>query len=136
MDRKRILIICLLMCLFVSLQAVTAADSDINGTSNEIATSTDGGNVKETDNVLASSPDSNVTLRAGNDGTFSELQEEINRGSPVINLEKNYTYDDGFTTTGILIDHDVTINGVGNIVLDANHKARIFDINNGILHGD
>jgi predicted outer membrane repeat protein len=62
-------------------------------------------------------------------GTFSELQNKINsagQGS-TINLDKDYTYNDGFDTSGIQISKALTING-NDYTIDGKGLSRIFDI--------
>ena len=62
-------------------------------------------------------------------GDFDILQEVINSAnSSVINLTRNYTYDQWDTMTeGVLIDRNVTINGNG-FMIDAKGKSRIFKV--------
>ena len=126
MSRKEILIICLIMCFILSLQAVAAADVDNNDT----------GLLKtqEVTSVSAYSlPNSQDTLLSGsgNAGTFLDLQGNLTGDD--VTLESNYTWDsntDGALTGGIVINHNMTITGNG-IVIDANHKARVFNIAKG-----
>ena len=79
----------------------------------------------ETENALGVT-DQQI-LRADSPGTFEELANDI-QGSGIIELSRNYTYNGGNDPFLIEIDHSVTINGVGNIVLDANGAAGIFNI--------
>jgi len=65
------------------------------------------------------------------DGTFSELQENINNANEsTVNLDKDYVYDGEFGGEGILIDKAVTINGNG-YTINGNHASRLFFIDEG-----
>ena len=124
MSRKEILIIFLIICCLFSLQAVAAA-SDGNSADNVVLT-TDS-------NVSAYSlPNTDNQLRDGSDaGTFSDLQNELSLGGDIV-LTKNYTYDrtkDDGLDNGISVPDTVnSITGIGKIVIDASHQARIFNI--------
>ena len=98
------------------------SDKDTNLSSvksDDILTASD-----DSDNLGSS--DSNDVLTATS-GTFTELNTTIQKGG-TINLDKDYTYDSGFITTGIVISNDGTIiNGNGH-TLNGNGAARIFNI--------
>ena len=68
-------------------------------------------------------------------GDFNILQAVINNAtSPVINLTRNYTYNQWDTMTeGVLIDRNVTINGNG-FTIDAKGKSRIFKVTAGSIN--
>ena len=70
----------------------------------------------------------NETLGIGGQ-SFTELNQTINSGQAVIDLENNYTFRDSDTrfVNGIRIDRPITINGYG-FAIDGANKARIFDI--------
>ena len=122
MDKFKIILICLILCLFLSLSAVAAADNDMNATDinllsvNDISTSS-----------LSLTNDDLVAVNE-NSGSFTELKNEVTNGG-VVTLSKNYTYSssDSFAN-GITITKDVTITGNGNVIIDADSKARIFNI--------
>ena len=90
----------------------TEGDTDVIATSNN--------------DVLGDSVDS---------GTFNDLQNKINNASEgsTIELLNNYTYDDTFESSGIIINKSLTIEGNG-FTIDGANQARIFFINatNGI----
>ncbi|WP_295116057.1 hypothetical protein [uncultured Methanobrevibacter sp.] len=68
-------------------------------------------------------------ITISDDGTFTSLQKKIilaSEGS-TISLDRDYSYDEGFLESGIVIDKNLTINGNGHI-LDGKSKARIFMI--------
>ena len=68
------------------------------------------------------------------DGSFTALQKKIDeaaKGSTIV-LDKDYTYDEGFSKRGIVIDKDLTINGNGH-TLNGLSKARIFLIKFGLI---
>ena len=87
--------------ILLSVSAVSAADN-------------------ETDNALGAT-DQQI-LSADPQGSFTDLANDI-QGSSIIDLSKNYTYNGGSDPVLIKIDHSVTINGVGNVILDANGAA-------------
>ena len=72
--------------------------------------------------------ENNVIYEEDN-GTFTALQQKINNAgdNSTIIFANNYTYDDGFTANGILIDKSLTIDGKG-YTINANHQSRIFNI--------
>ncbi|MBE6505595.1 MAG: hypothetical protein E7Z73_07650, partial [Methanobrevibacter millerae] len=127
MKIKEILIICIIiMCCIFSLQAVSAAD-DANTSHDTVLTST---NVS-----VYTLPNLDDSLQSGsvNAGTFSDLQDDIKNGGS-ITLNRNYTYNsssDSSLAGGITISKDTTIDGNGNVIIDANHLARVFTIAKG-----
>lgn len=68
-------------------------------------------------------------LSDSDDGTFTSLQLKINTASEgsTITLDRDYSYDDGFLESGIVITKDITIDGNGH-TLDGKSKSRIFMI--------
>ena len=125
MNKKEILTIILLICVIFSLQAVSAADGGSNSTD---------GKVLSVSNVSAyalPSSDTNSLAEVANADSFSDLQDAVN-GVSELTLVKNYTYKSTDTgNAGILIDHDIVIDGNGNVIIDADHKSRIFNIADG-----
>ncbi len=126
--------ICFIVCFIFSLQAVVAADVGQNST--DTVKATHDIEVVESSNVSAYSlPDSNQILRAGNEnaGTFTDLQNDLNTVGTTVTLEKNYTYSDSDNLAdGITLPTSITkIDGQGKVILDANHLARIFNIDSG-----
>ena len=129
MNKKEIIIIFLILCFICSIQAAFASDS-VNGTDDIQATQDI--EVVQSTNVSDSSLSNmeNQVLSEGDVGTFSQLQTDINNGK----LTRNYKFtagDDDGLVNGILVSHDLTIEGDGNIIIDADKKARIFNIANG-----
>ena len=126
------MVICLILCCILSLQTVIAADADNVDTNGTLA-SNDVNDVKATNELeLLSLSDTDDVL--GNPaGSFRDLQTEIaGTGSGgTLELVRNYTYNSGTDSVyvdGISINKPITIKGMGNIVIDAQQKARIFDI--------
>ena len=72
------------------------------------------------------------TIGETDDGTFTALQQKINDAgiNATITLSNNYTYNNGFSTKGISINKDLTIDGQGHTI-NGDHKARIFNVENG-----
>lgn len=132
MNKREILIICLLLCIICSISAVSAADVNADDTNKTLTTSDEGVVGASNDlSVLSVSDDSDVLGDAtGTGGSFSDLQTLINSNTGTITLTGNYAYggsDSG--NTGISIKNkDITIVGQGNIVIDAKEKSRIFNI--------
>ena len=124
MTRKEILIILLIICAIFSLQAVAAA-SDSGSTDDVVSSS---GNVS----AYSLPTDTDDQLQGGSGAvSFTQLQTDLT-GTGEITLEKNYTYSDGDNLPdGIIIPTGITkITGNG-IIIDANHKARVFNITSG-----
>ena len=121
MNKKLIIFICLIG-IILSAACVSAAedvDQTIIG---------DTSNLDANGDVLAISPGENEILGADENGTFTELQDMINRaGNNPINLEKNYKWDKNFTGYGIEINNAITINGNGHSI-DALGHIRIFEL--------
>ena len=126
MNKKEILIICLIICCVFSLPAVVAA-SDLN--------TTDDVGIENSDVSTYSLPNSDNQMLSGSDnvGTFSDLQNNVSGGGS-ITLERNYTYDsskDSGLANGINISGTVTIDGQGKVIIDAGKEARVFNIAEG-----
>ena len=123
MKSKKILIIfCLILCLFLSLSAISAADNDLNNTDNDVLSVND-----ISPNLLSSTNDDLVSVNE-NSESFTVLNGLVTNGGTVT-LNKNYTYGGSDSLSdGITITKDVTIIGEGNVIIDANSKARIFNI--------
>ena len=77
----------------------------------------------------------NITYYLPKNGDFDLLQELIDdESSSIINLERNYTYNDFDTIVdGVLINRSVTINGNG-FTIDAKGKSRIFKVTAGSIN--
>ncbi|MEE0936161.1 MAG: Ig-like domain repeat protein, partial [Methanobrevibacter sp.] len=126
MNKKEILIILLIICCAFSLQAVSAV-SDANSTDHVVLT---------TDSNVSAyalpSSDTDTLAEVANADSFSDLQGIINGAADgsEISLTRNYTYKDTDSgSTGISISgKTITINGNGNVIIDANQKSRIFNI--------
>lgn len=131
MNCKKILLICLILCLAFTISAVSAIDADGMDTNKTLSASTDDV-VQESDGSLSLSVSNDADVLAdatGNGGSFSDLQTLINSNTGTITLTGNYTYGGSDTgNAGISIKNDITIVGQGNIVIDAKEKSRIFNI--------
>ncbi|MBE6500496.1 MAG: hypothetical protein E7Z80_08145, partial [Methanobrevibacter thaueri] len=130
MNKKGILIICLVVCLIFAFQSVGAADVDADGTNSTILKTTDNNVVNQTnDHSIISVTNGNENLAVGGQ-SFTQLENDISSGD-VITLTDNYTYDsstDSGLVNGIAISRSMTIIGNGNVVIDAGNQARIFNI--------
>lgn len=113
--KKTLAILSILLFLFC-IASVSA--SDTNGTTTTSSQNTDVLD-QSNQNTIA------VTLEE-DDGTFTSLQKKIDRAnaSSTITLDRDYTYDEGFPTTGLIITKDLTINGNGH-TLNGAGKSRI-----------
>ena len=134
MDKKKILIICLILCVICTLSAASAADAVADNTNKTLAISE--GDVADANDDMSSlsvSDDSDVLKSGG--GTFTELNAIINNpnlgDNPTITLNQNYTYvsADGNLKKGINFTKGMTIDGNGHTI-DGNNLARILSIGN------
>ena len=118
------------------------SDNMLLSSEESLISSSEDGLDLSSDKVLSSSGDglvSNETVSSSNkkaslqadaietdDGTFTALQKKIDRAArgSTITLDRDYKYDDGFLTSGIIIDKDLTIDGQGH-TLDGMSKSRI-----------
>ena len=68
-------------------------------------------------------------------GTFTDLQDLIiaSDKNSTITLDKDYAYDEGFSTRGIVVNKNLTIDGNGH-TLDGLSKSRIFLIMGKIIN--
>ena len=122
MNKFKIILVCLILCLFMSLSAVAAADSDLNDTDKNLLSVND-----VSANPLSLTNDDMVSVNE-NSESFTELKNLVTGGGE-ISLTKNYTYSSSDSMPlGITITKDVTITGNGNVIIDADSKARIFNI--------
>ena len=129
---KEIIIICLMLCFIFSLHAVAAADVDVDDTDDDALGMADAQDVVEQSNNLSSLtlPANDEVLGEG-ERSFTQLQEDIS-GQTEVTLTKNYTYVDSDSALkgGIPLSGNIKITG-NNVVIDASHKARIFNIASG-----
>ena len=128
MNKREILIICLLLCIICSISAVSAADVNADDTNKTLATSDE--------EVVGASNDLSLSSISGEDilktggGSFTQLNGKINGdNSATIDLEMNYTYtsSDSAYVNGISFTKAITIDGHG-YTIDGNNLARIFAI--------
>ena len=121
-----------MLCFIFSLQAVTAADVDVDDTNDDALGMADAQDVVDQSNNLSSLtlPANDEVLGEG-EGSFTQLQEDIS-GQTEVTLTKNYTYVDSDSALkgGIPLSGNIKITG-NNVVIDASHKARIFNIASG-----
>ena len=107
-----------IMSILIFLFCITSVSAnDVNDT---VTTSDENSEViEESDGDILTSTDED-------DGTFTSLQKKIDKAnkSSTITLDRDYTYDEGFPTTGIIIAKDLTINGNGH-TLNGAGKSRI-----------
>ena len=125
MLNRKIIVICLVICFIFSCQAVFAS-GELNKT-NDIS-------LANKDISAYSSANSTNQLGVENAESFSNLQDKLNNGG-YVNLENNYSFNDVDDTglkNGIVISKSVDVNGNGNVIIDAQNKARIFNIADGV----
>ncbi|MBE6500010.1 MAG: hypothetical protein E7Z80_05645, partial [Methanobrevibacter thaueri] len=129
MNKKGILIICLIVCLIFAFQSVGAVDVNADSTNGSILKTTENDVVNQSNDFSSVSlPENDESLSAGG-GSFLQLQSDIT--GQTVHLTSNYTYDDSTDsglTNGIPISGPITIIGDGNIVIDARNHARVFTI--------
>ena len=118
MDKRKFLILFLILAIFVSVSTACANDmDDLN-----ITAQTD------TDDELAIPDDSDTLSKT--ELSFSQLNTKIKSGGSTINLEDDYAFKDGTDGQfigGINITKDLVING-NNHYIDANYKSDIFNV--------
>ena len=118
----------LVLAIFI-FGAASVCASDVSGT---VIASEDTGQMELSagnENEIVERASNEEVIGEGNVGTFQELQENITQGyaSGHITLDKDYEYEDEFSTDGITITQGITIDGQGHKI-DAKGKARIFNI--------
>ncbi len=130
MKFRHAFLICMVLLAILTIGFAGAADN---------STSADGDLLKETsevdgDEINLSSQETDVQYDASNptdnsNGTFSDLNSEINESADELNLTRNYIYSEGDSEHigGIIIDRQITINGNG-FTINGNNMARAFNI--------
>ena len=101
----------MLAILFVGLLTISAVSAEDNITS------------EETDDIA--SIENQEILKETNDGTFTDLANEIANATDELTLNRNYIYSDGDTEEFITIDKSIAINGNGHAI-DGNNKNGAF----------
>ena len=143
MNRKEILLICLILCFICSLQAVASADVSVDDTHDVklVASS----NAIDNDLSSYSHSENNQILRGENDdaGSFSDLQNKINSESGIITLDKNYTFNESLLTdialasSGIVVQKDSTLAIVGdptkNITINGLGDSKLFSFKSHVI---
>ena len=143
MNRKEILLICLILCFICSLQAVASADVSVDDTHDVklVASS----NAIDNDLSSYSHSENNQILRGENDdaGSFSDLQNKINSESGRITLDKNYTFNESLLTdialasSGIVVQKDSTLEIVGdptkNITINGLGDSKLFSFKSHVI---
>ena len=117
MRYKRIMILAILLVSLLAVSAVSAAEN----ITDDIAS------IDNADDNQTIDESSNEDILSGtNDGTFTELQNKIDKAAEgsTIYLDKDYKYDEGFSKEGIVISKNLTIAGNGH-TLDGLSKSRI-----------
>ena len=108
--------------------AASVCASDVNDT---VIASEDTGQTELSagnENEIVEQASNEEVISEANAGTFQELQQNITQGyGSYITLDKDYEYEDGFSTDGITITQNIIIDGQGHKI-DAKGKARIFNI--------
>ena len=106
----------ILLIFILAISAVSA--EDLNTTTDSVAI--------DEKNVSTVSDDTDIL--GDDEGTFSQLQDMIDNATEgsTITLDKNYSYDDGFSQEGISITKNIIING-NNFTLNCKNSGRIFD---------
>ena len=142
MKFKKSLLLIFLLIGFIAIASVSAEEIDDAtspiedtsiGDSEEIISESPQEDIigEENDEVDDTAEDSQIEE---DDGTFTALQKKILEAEDgaTITLDKDYTYDEGFSNRGIQILKDITINGNGH-TLNGASKSRIFLIHYGLI---
>ena len=137
MKYKKIIVLAIFLVSLLAVSTVSAADNATSDVVSVEETTVD--IVKETADEVVSVENDNQTEDLGatqqedvlqiDDGTFTALQNKINNATPgsTITLENDYYYNEGFSTDGIIITKNLTINGNGHII-NGLSKSRIFSL--------
>ena len=122
-SKKNMIFIMIILILF-TLSAVSAAD---NATTDVVGLEdVDDKQISiEETQILADDDDEEVIP----DGTFDDLRKDIDDDDD-IKFKRNYTYNEGFNKSGIVINKDLKIDGHG-YTIDAKGQSRIFIIESG-----
>ena len=137
--KKSLLIISLMICL-IGIAGVSASEIDDSVMAIEdspiedlelIDESSQEDIIAEEDSEMVAASEEEILQE--DDGTFTALQKKIRdaEDGATITLDKDYSYDEGFSNRGIQILRDITINGNGH-TLNGMSKSRIFLINKPI----
>ena len=119
MENKYKFILLLFISIICCLSTVNAEDvGELNDTN--LFSS----NEEPVDSVSASDLDDNLNNNF-QQGSFKDLQTDIDNAKDVINLTRDYTFHDG--DSGVKISKKITING-NNHIIDAKNNCRIFTI--------
>ena len=126
--KKSFLTLCILILFLFGIVCVSA--SDINET---LIADEEPQIIEQANDDIIESTQENVL---GEDvGTFTDLQDLIiaSDKNSTITLDKDYAYDEGFSTRGIVVNKNLTIDGNGH-TLDGLSKSRIFLIMGKIIN--
>ena len=112
MKYKKMLMLAILLVALLAVSTVNAAEN----TTDDIV-----GIDETTDEVMSVEND--------NEGSFTDLANEIANATGEFNLTRDYAYanDDPMYINGITIDKKIVINGNGHTI-DGNNQARIFNV--------
>ena len=108
MEYKKSMIILILTFFLLSIASVCASDANDTVIASEDTTpiemaQSDEISVNDDSQAIGQSNDEEI-ISEGNVGTFSELQYNITaKYGGTLELDKNYVYDEGFDTGGIII---------------------------------
>ena len=141
MKFKKSLLLIFLIIGFIAIASVSADEID------DRTLPMEDNSIGDSEEIISDSPqediiaeeeeevdDSSEDPLIEDDGTFTALQKKIldAEDGATITLDKDYTYDEGFSTRGIQILKDITINGNGH-TLNGLSKSRIFLIHYGVI---
>ena len=135
---KKLIILCLILIFFTAVSFVSADDVNqemLSATDSipDASVSVEASDVQSSsgDNSLLNAKNNDTVLKESNTYSFSDLNTKIANTATggTLELEENEIYinDDNYSSTGIVINKKITINGNG-ATIDANEKGRIFQI--------
>ena len=126
MNKKEILMICFIIAFIFSLQAVVAAEADLDEAS---LTAQDSDVVLSSSNVSAYAlPSTDNQLDAINEVSFNDLQTIVDNDGAGFE-DHNYTWQNG--DSQVTISSSITLDGKGKVIIDAQKNSRIFNILSG-----
>ena len=117
MLNKKVIITTIILTIIIAISAASAAE---NATEDIVTVDTNNNNEINIDNA------NNDELEYG---TYTELNDAIHNATSgdTIYLNDDFTFTSGYTSSGIKIDKEITIDGNG-YTIDAKNNCRIFQI--------
>lgn len=115
-----------LAILFVGLLTISTPSAADNSTDDMINSDSDTLDLTASDGALSATQQYSLSATPGNYKELSDLIEKTKKNG-ILKLNKDYKYDESFTSNGITISKPITIDGNGHTI-DGNDLARAFNV--------